>query len=370
MLKNLFKKKENEFDKIIKSIYDGYVDIKMYDTSSGNKKLVYHDSGDNAVTDWMRDSIAMLIGGYVNGSDAEYTSNMFKAAAVNGEQYGQNVSTETAAADVSDDIKLEISKGKNPIYPTKILFGTGKEYTSWDDLKKENSVDNKSWYDEQIENYGNGAEDTAKDTFDNLIKDHPEYYSATIGEQGIYNGSTSLKPSVFVQDPNTTANASDKVINLATRYGVVGGVRTKYVKESNSNAYDNNLLNPTTSESGRLLKPNQRGVGYPCFLYFKRHDKSENNDKDIINGQTSDVFVNGDSNSNIKNRITFTIKMPSQSSDEYYPYNGILLKQVGLFNDCVINDKMPYGTLQAVKNITPLTKFASGEINITWTLTV
>ena len=71
--------------------------------------------------------------------------------------------------------------------------------------------------------------------------------------------------------------------------------------------------------------------------------------------------------------------MPAQKTNEsyYYPYNGVLLKQIGLYNDAFVNlgernlaELMPHGTLLAVKNILPFTKFASSEISISWTLTV
>ena len=60
MLKDLFKPKKEKTikDNLNVSIADGYVDIKGYKVNSdGTKELVYHDTGDNVVTDWMRHAI-------------------------------------------------------------------------------------------------------------------------------------------------------------------------------------------------------------------------------------------------------------------------------------------------------------------------
>ena len=68
MLKDLFKPKKEKTikDNLNVSIADGYVDIKGYKVNpDGTKELVYHDTGDNVVTDWMRHAIISLLGGYV-----------------------------------------------------------------------------------------------------------------------------------------------------------------------------------------------------------------------------------------------------------------------------------------------------------------
>ena len=68
MLKDLFKPKKEKTikDNLNVSIADGYVDIKGYKVKpDGTKELVYHDTGDNVVTDWMRHAIISLLGGYV-----------------------------------------------------------------------------------------------------------------------------------------------------------------------------------------------------------------------------------------------------------------------------------------------------------------
>ena len=66
MLKDLFKKKNKDLkETIAKSLMDGYVDIKAYKyDKDGNKTMVYHDTGDNTITDWMRHAIMLMLSGY------------------------------------------------------------------------------------------------------------------------------------------------------------------------------------------------------------------------------------------------------------------------------------------------------------------
>ena len=79
MLKDLLKKnkeKNNMKEKILNSIMDGYVDIKAYKhDKNGNKKLVYHDTGDNTVTDWMRQAIMLMLSGYSLSYNGNTTLN-------------------------------------------------------------------------------------------------------------------------------------------------------------------------------------------------------------------------------------------------------------------------------------------------------
>src|SRR5574344_1442133 len=82
MLKDLFKPKKEKTikDNLNVSIADGYVDIKGYKVKpDGTKELVYHDTGDNVVTDWMRHAIISLLGGYVysKAGNTDINTNKF-----------------------------------------------------------------------------------------------------------------------------------------------------------------------------------------------------------------------------------------------------------------------------------------------------
>src|SRR5574344_1906719 len=163
----------NYADSIENSIADGYVDIKAYDETKGGK-LVYHDAGDNTVTDWMRHVIMILLTGSVysangNGTitkitDSAVTTDQFstvcnssdchtKSSALVGLNYdgyilngGQYFWNNTDLVDHYSKSSDNLAENLYPVFPTKVLFGTGKEYASWETLRSENETENVSWY--------------------------------------------------------------------------------------------------------------------------------------------------------------------------------------------------------------------------------
>lgn len=442
MLKDIFKQKEEKIDKekILSSIADGYVDIKAYKHSEdGKKTLVYHDTGDNTVTNWMRQAIMLLLSGYSlskNGSVASTVqtstrqssacfskpSNIegahsnqynFDGYCLNGEQFltdeFKNKFDSELFYPVSPTDSLysvgDVNENYFALFPTKILLGTGCEYTDWDSLKEANEEDNTTWYSNIVQAYGDGNEVEAKKSFNRLVGQTDDVndeevrryscnsYSATIGAQGKYtsNGGSML-PAVTVNDPDTTSNISTTA-DMANRFGVVGAIKTLYLPSqfdsdsSNGNDLSSNYLETTVSDSGRLIKGKYRGAGRPCFIYFSRNKLNTATDTRLDwESQTSDVYVSKDNNSPYLNRITFKVVIPAQSSGtgavgEYNPFNGYTFKQVGLFNDAVFSNStlaevsdqsknMPCGTMLAVKNIQNFTKTADESIEFTWTLTI
>lgn len=417
MLKDIFKK-NNESDikeKICQSLMDGYVDIKAYRYGEDDKKeLVYHDTGDNTVTNWMRQVIMQMLAGVSfsnSGSDkilespakdTECISSYNKANHKAGVNADGCVISNAEYQYIHDGQAVNISyksllgDRKYPLFPTKVLLGTGKEYVSWEDLQIENEDVNPSWYSEVIDDYGSGeGEDSARSYFNNLVSGQIGHnkYSGTFGAQNIHDGGGSMLPAVTVNDPNPST-LEETPADLANRYGIVGAVKTLYLPNGKTGELSEQLgddwhtrvediINPVVSESGRLLRTRFRGAGRPCFIYF---NKTENNGKLDYGNQTANVFVSKENKSSIKylNRITFRIVMPAQKgsglNNQYYPYNGYTLKQIGLFNDAklettdgVISDysaRMPCGTLLAIKNIAGFTKTADEEIVFTWTLTI
>lgn len=416
MLKDIFKKSSNNSnikEKICQSLLDGYVDIKAYRyDDDNNKKLVYHDTGDNTVTNWMRQVIMQMLAGvsFSNEGCDDVLTNPADPESKNITSYNKKNhedGTNTDGCVVSNteyqyihdgsDIRTSYkdleAERKFPLYPTKVLLGTGKEYVSWDDLQAENEEVNPSWYSEMIENYGSGeGELAAKDYFDQLVsgKIGHNYYSGTFGAQNVHNGGGSMLRAVTVNDPISTV-LEETPADLANRYGIVGAVKTLYLpkKDLNETLGDDfktkveDIINPIVSESGRLLRPRFRGAGRPCFIYF---NKTQNGNKLDYCNQTANVFVSRENKSSAKflNRITFRIVMPAQKgsglNNQYYPYNGYTLKQIGLFNDALLEatdgqqsdfaGQMPCGTMLAIKNIAAFTKTAEEEIIFTWTLTI
>jgi hypothetical protein len=167
-------------------------------------------------------------------------------------------------------------------------------------------------------------------------------------------------------------------------YGVVGAIKTVYFEEA-----DNDLLQTTLTQEGKLLKPINRGIGRPCFIYFNTPQRDNKVYEGWDQPEAAEVSLSKDASANYLNKITFNITMPSQDATSnsigaYYPYNGYTLKQMGLYNDAHLttttnasNDLTSYpynnmqcGMLLAIKNITAFQKNADTEIRLQWTLTI
>ena len=307
MLKDLFKKKNKDLkETIAKSLMDGYVDIKAYKhDKNGNKTMVYHDTGDNTITDWMRHAIMLMLSGYslsFNGNSnigeqtTDDTEQITKTKAeyhspsdgkgynkdgycLNGEQYLWDGS----------DIKEYPTIGNNTFYgseeqyalfPTKVLLGTGCEYTDWQSLKDANEEENATWYTNMINMYGDGDVNVAENAFDSMLGLTDEdvcksnQYSGTIGLQGLYSGSGSLVRAITVNDPDNTTNVSSSA-EMSKRYGVVGAIKTIYCPYEGDDCSE--YLEETVSDSGRLIKGKYRGAGRPCFIYFNRLSQTKSN---------------------------------------------------------------------------------------------
>jgi hypothetical protein len=436
MLKDLLKnqkpkEKEPKKDKILNSLMDGYVDIKAYKhEKDGTKKLVYHDTGDNTITDWMRHVIMLLLSGYslsYSGStssdsigennksaeqskqvtkpdgDASYHSSYEKATTypynadgycVNGEQYLWDSSLLNGDKHYPIGINGEYYNSDSiyALFPTKILLGTGCEYTDWQSLKDANEIENSTWYTERITEYGDGELTIAEKNFNAMVglaesddgqKFDSNVYSGTVGMQGVYTGSGSLMKAITVNDPDTTSNISTSA-DMSKRYGVVGAIKTLYCPNSAERC--SNFLQDTISDAGLLIEPKYRGAGRPCFVYFRRAKQNDEQSLDWDNN-TSDISVSRDNTTNFLNRLTFKIEIPAQSSGtgaigQYNPFNGYTIKQIGLFNDAlfstesgaktesIIAKNMPCGTMLAIKNVQNFTKSADESIVFTWTLTI
>lgn len=421
MLKNILnkikKEKETTKEKIAKTLMDGYVDIKAFKhDKNGNKAMVYHDTGDNTVTDWMRQTIMLLLSGYSlsysgvtelnSGKSQDDSDQITKPNALyhssssensynkdgyclNGNQYLWNGNDLKDYPVVGSSSYYEQNANQYALFPTKVLLGTGCEYTDWQSLKDDNSENNATWYTNLIAAYGDGDEVNAEENFDSLVGLTGEddnfksnQYSGTIGIQGVHSGSGSIVRAVTVNDPDNTTNVSSSA-EMSKRYGVVGAIKTLYCPSDGNDCYE--YLEETVSDSGRLIKGKYRGAGRPCFIYFTRNNQTNKLDWDEV---VSDISVQKDSASSYLNRITFRIVIPAQSSGtgaigEYNPFNGYTFKQVGLFNDAKFNiaskteqpttpiaENMPCGTMLAVKNIQNFTKTADESIEFTWTLTI
>lgn len=417
MLKDIFAKFFEQdskviSDKILNSLADGYVDVKAYRDTEDGKELVYHDTGDNVVTNWMRQAIMMMLAGYSYSNDGTDTESLGDYATtgfnnisypfdgvneheekatnsngyiLNGEQYlwGKG----DFSGHPTEPNRFISSSYKFPYFPTKVLFGTGKEYASWNDLETENQFAHTSWYNDIKEMYGG---DQASSAFESLRDLHINSYSGTVGVGGSTTGNANTIRTVTVNDPVQTSDTTS-TSDMASRYGVVGAVKTVFVPNSKwpLASAESAVLDSITSDAGKLIKSNLRGAGKPCFIYFNRtKDGADKLQPDWSDTNSAQIYLTKDATSSkFLNRITFRITMPSQSAgsgymNQYYPYNGYTLKQIGLFNDArlaydtaptedgVVSENMPCGMLLAIKNIEAFTKTADEMIVLTWTLTI
>ena len=412
MLKDLFDKfKNKEKDPINLNIFDGFVDIKGYKIIDGKKKLVYHDCGDNVVTDWMRHAIMVMLTGSVFsangnciissetspgsrtssqsfsmlGQTSKYHSSKSEGSSgknldgyvLNGSQYffdAANITEKYSKSSMIDNIYA--------LFPTKVLFGTGKEYSSWQVLQSENEVANATWYTEMLNSYG-GDITTAKNNFDTGIDLTCNTFSGSISKN-IYTGNGAITKARTVNDPDSSSNIIATTSTMNKNYGVVGAIKTIYFGED-----DNDLLQTTLTQEGKLLKPINRGIGRPCFIYFNTPRQNNKVKEGWDDPASAEVSLSKDNAASYLNKITFNITMPAQDATSnsigaYYPYNGYTLKQMGLYNDAFLttgvtasNDLTSYpynnmqcGMLLAVKNITAFQKNADTEIKLQWTLTI
>lgn len=423
-LGRFFSRDKKYSDPIKTPVMDGFVDIKGYRISEdGKRTLVYHDCGDNVVTDWMRHAIMVMLTGSVfsangrdsldtataqvsRGSSASFTmpgqSLQYHQAKstdhpfgknldgylLNGKQYFYNAGVKSSPdQDLTEKYSQStMADNKYAYFPTKILFGTGKEYSSWEILQTENEAANATWYTEMLNSYG-GDLSTAKANFDTNIDITCNTYSGSISKN-IYTGNGAITKNRTVNDPDSSSSIISTTSTMNKNYGVVGAIKTIYFDEENDSAY----LQSTLSDSGKLLKPVNRGVGRPCFIYLNTPQITVGGKRTPKEGwadSSAEAALSKDSSASYLNKLTFTVTMPAQTAadnavGQYYPYNGYTLKQMGLFNDARLTtgtdssqdlnsypyNNMPCGMLLAIKNITAFEKTADSEVVITWTLTI
>jgi len=357
-----------------------------------------------------------------------------------------------------------------PYFPTKILLGTGVEFTRWaidpsnntfttrdggsitvietNFISIQNAEDQIASYSsvefsgfggvdtQDIEtNYGSAqysqnnfpdADSGVKYSdystgfkFDEKIDDEMNWYSAIWNEGGTEGTTKTLLKARTVNHllsgqfvpftdfitsgvfnfendvdtykiPTTNTFRIRKEIPHNHSFGVSGAIKTMAITKNTGSgavfadeAETEQMADLVGVEGTSYLidKPEYRGVGRPCFIYFKRSDiLIEKGDVALDGtgeGSTRDDFI--------ETKITFKAELPEQAANEYYPYNGWLLKEIGLFADAKYNfreedyasatqevkdayNKMPGGVMIAKRNIAPLFKHGNVSATIQWTL--
>lgn len=243
---------------------------------------------------------------------------------------------------------VDINALSMPFFPTKMLFGTGIEYESWSAVP--------TGYKAIYESDGWSESGTGgKTSFNGRISENAnKLYSNKF--------TSSIIPTRTMNDIYSQKIDGDP---LNTDFGVAGAIKNGlYFAKSNEST-------KTELVSGkRYLKQEYQGVGLPCFVYATRTVRPS--------GTNPEIDLGYDNIDNYENKITYSVTLPAQTDAEFYPYNGYILKQVGLFCDARLvfnntagstqSEKMPAGTLFAKRNISPITKSHENEIVAQWTL--
>lgn len=359
-----------------------------------NDEVIYYDDGSNTVTDWAKHAnIHLMTGESFSTHGNEYdngTENIKSIRSIDPLDHttefnsdGTILSKKQFLSDNLDyydenenwfyyktkpDFDLNDSDNSDnynnnlffPTFPTKMVFGTGLEFENWDDIDDKYKKDEGDpLWDISLKNPANGG--WSETSFNENIENIKNYYS----NRSDVNGN--LKSARTVNSPISSVNISPVESNET---GITGIVKSLY-DGNNSDILE-------SVENLYLEKKEYRGLGKPSFIYFDRKLRN-------FEGSSEVQALTGDLETlnNIESAITYSITMPAQTVGEFYPYNGYLLKEVGLFADAlitigneipqagessIISKKMPCGIMWAKRKINPVFKRHEVEIVSRWTL--
>ena len=241
-----------------------------------------------------------------------------------------------------------------PFFPVKMLFGTGEEWREWDEIPSERQGELEE------EGWNQPIFDTNVDP-----SDSDNTYSNT------YSG-TGLAKTRSVNSGDFEPKATPALTENET--GITGAIKNGLYRNSTE---DDDLIDVSTGAE-RLILENS-GIGDPCFIYANRTSRF----------MQAGANIQLSADDLIENRLTFNVTLPEQTGDNiYYPYNGYLLKEAGLFSDTLLtlgnqipepggnlelyqaHNRMPFGKLIAKRYIQPVQKAPEGSITFRWTIYV
>lgn len=220
-------------------------------------------------------------------------------------------------------------------YPTKMLFGTGLEAydeTSFNEAYADVFInDSTITFKTAARLNGYSANEASELTMNAFLKNlKTSGYDANVGLNENIILSNWYSASAFrcrSLQPATTEPLS--AVPTSSDTAIRGAVKNCYI----TSVSDQEKYNSAT----KMAYPEFRGYGYPCFIYAKRsttgfYNTSEHNEEAYY--QKNDIF----DNEPYETELTYTVIMPPQpvnSNDvtTFYPYNGWVLKQAGLFCD-------------------------------------
>ena len=386
MIKNLLKSKINNM--LSKQKMDDMPKMKgrLEIIATKNGEVVHYDKGDNMVLSWSRQPMVYLMSGepfstlgnyYPKNDDSEdkIISRREKeghSQSINpdgtlfsGEQFFYNNSKYIKDGEIIYNTKPSMPLRSNfereeesiveyfPYFPTKLLFGTGVEYSNWGNIPESRKGGPEDEGSYQHENNGSWNEESFNSNINN--EDNLPYQVKSIND--IYSGPLTEQPK-----------ENDVFVKGAIKNCLIANVANK-----NANTEIDHLTGYAN------VKNTYKGVGLPAFIYLDRSNK-----RAFEGGRGAFVTQgNGFTNQQMESQITFSVTMPANDEENglFYPYNGFLLKQAGLFCDALLTvennptedssidsgEKMPFGIIWAKRNIQPIFKAHDTEITARWT---
>jgi len=337
-----------------------------------NGKIIHYDKGENVVCIWAKHAAMHLLTGESfsqigvtrnpsqHGDTAGDSFHNKDGTMVSGEQYFSTITWPGPNGWWSRPAAGDSGSHLYPFFPTKMLFGTGFEWQDWA------TIGDSDYYTEYTTDGWNSA------TYNSNISESANNYSATYNHAG-----DSLYKTRTMNDIYSTTLTTPELGD--TQFGVKGAIK-------------NGLYISVPGDSGKIETVGGNyfstkaymGLGYPSFIYAKREAR--------FYQSGSEVALNFDTN--VENKITFTVTMPEQTgvnAGRFYPYNGFVLKEAGLFCDARFRlkdtsppnqagsddtattefdsySKMPYGIMFSKRYISPITKSHDVSITARWTI--
>jgi len=357
-----------------------------------NGKIISYDKDHNEITDWMKHSIVHLLAGDIFSSELQNTNGTTSEKIYTKIQEGVGFHNNTGTKANGDGMLLTSSQyfhtGKetldfgwgnsipadstgesgafiSPTFPTKMLFGTGKE------------IDDSVLISEVLGYYGaltDGTGDSLEKymgegivgaNLHNNIDNDTNYYSNTINESATPN---VLKQCRTIQSNNFTNIETPSSWNPKVETGITGAIKDCLITDETTHESNfNSAIGMANSE--------KRGVGRPAFIYAERENQNFTT-SEVVPGS---INISNYTSSKYEDKITYSVIMPQNNQNEFYPYNGWIIKEAGLFSDSVLTKqgvisevddyfKMPCGILLAKRYIKPIMKTADTEIEFRWTI--
>ena len=384
----------------------GIVEVTKRD-SEGN--VIQSYKGKNMITRWSKHAIMHMMTGEVfssHGKQRDLTSatgatnhSLTKnsdGTLISGEQYfstnanlaapglsapdyfwSKSTGFTTATSDTSSGLIF-------PFYPTKLLLGTGFEFSAGQMSSGSTDVYGLPFYNYWLSNNSPVASWTITQLSTlTAATSYSAYFNNT--SNTLSNGA---QPYSFV--PTRTMNDIDSraldgfsfpqeagIDDIDGAWAVPGAIK-------NGNYYDQSTLATYCSQDGNgnyFLNNNYAGLGDPAFIYAKRASR-------FFQGGEVSLSQSSYNTSKMETALTYVFTLPAQtgsSAGAYYPYNGYNLKVAGLFADArfvlantapsstadygfIPYKKMTNGIMIARKAIPTFTKTHDTSIEVKWTL--